>query len=364
MNDRLRRVERHGEQRAALAGLVLAALAVGCNAGAGEDPSSAGVEAGASASTTATLDDGASAAASSSSPGTTDPTTTGATTTDATTTGATTDAPAGPPWVTFSLLASQTDAALGAGQGVELRDGRIYAYGDRQGTGVLREYDIVAGAPPSLAFTGREVLLRRGGVDLVPHPTGLTTNPELGTFLGNTVAGIGTVLVIDWAVMLADGDLDNAVLAEVADDVMAGGTRPEFVRVGEAWRLASAGYLADDAANTLRVFDAAALAGATATSDPGVLVSAAPIGPWVQSLAFFDELGLLVAAQNLTYGTGWRLTVAPITPDGSLGEAQVIEGDLPASELEGIHPLGDGEHAVLITSGATDNLWIAALAPL
>ena len=155
-----------------------------------------------------------------------------------------------------------------------------------------------------------------------------------------------------------------AVLAEVSDDVLSGGTRPERVRVGEVWRLASAGYLDADAGNTLRLFDAAALVGAGSTAEPGVLVATAPIGPWVQSLAYFESLDLLVAAQNLSYGSGWRISVAPLDAEGALGEVQVIEAGLPGGELEGIHPLGDGVHAVLITSGKVDNLWIAALEPL
>lgn len=341
-------------------GLVVLAWigAPGCGSGGRVDTGASGVTSGGETGTGG----GSSGGGASSS-------TTGATGADASesgdagSSGDTSGVAVGPPYVELTLLASQSDPALGAGQGVELRDGRIYAYGDRQGTGVIREYEVIAGDPPALEFSGLEVVLRRDGVDLIPHPTGLTWGPE-GTFLGNTVAGVGTIFVIDWPQMLADGDLDVAVLAEVSDDVLSGGTRPERVRVGEVWRLASAGYLDADAGNTLRLFDAAALVGAGSTAEPGVLVATAPIGPWVQSLAYFESLDLLVAAQNLSYGSGWRISVAPLDAEGALGEVQVIEAGLPGGELEGIHPLGDGVHAVLITSGKVDNLWIAALEPL
>jgi hypothetical protein len=65
-----------------------------------------------------------------------------------------------------------TDAKLGACQGIAIRDGRIYAYGDvysaRPRVGVMREYNM------DLKPTGREVWLRRAGQPIIIHPTGLT----------------------------------------------------------------------------------------------------------------------------------------------------------------------------------------------
>lgn len=266
------------------------------------------------------------------------------------------EAPAGPPWIEVTLLASQTDVALGAAQGAEVRDGRVYVFGDRGGVGVIREYEFDAGAP-SLDFTGREVLLQRAGVDLAPHPTGLTWHPEFGTLLGNTVGGVGTIFVIDWARLWSDGDLDDAVLAEIADDPAAGGVRPEMIAVDGVWRVATAGYLGSG--NVLRLFDPAALVAAPSTSAPGVEVAALPFGPWVQALAYAEEEGVVVAAQNLAYGSGWKIAAAPLGA-GGLGEVQEIVAGLPGGELEGFHPIGDGAHAVLVTSAAADNLWIAA----
>jgi hypothetical protein len=61
-----------------------------------------------------------------------------------------------------------TDAKLGACQGIAVRDGRIYAYGDvysvKPRVGVIREYDM------DLNPTGREVWLRQADRPLIIHP--------------------------------------------------------------------------------------------------------------------------------------------------------------------------------------------------
>jgi hypothetical protein len=78
-----------------------------------------------------------------------------------------------------------TDLGLGAVQGVAVRDGKIYAYGDlvqsRPRLGVIREYDL------ELKPTGRVVWLRTGDKPLILHPKGLTWDRRWGTFLGDTV---------------------------------------------------------------------------------------------------------------------------------------------------------------------------------
>ena len=127
-----------------------------------------------------------------------------------------------------SLEPPVTVEGIGAGQGVEVRDGRVYLYGDA-GIGVVREYDVVENS--ALRFTGRQIQLTAGGRSLAQHPTGLTVAPGLGTLLGNTVAEKGTILMIDWAQALANGTLEGAVQATVADDLAVNGTRPE-VRTG------------------------------------------------------------------------------------------------------------------------------------
>ena len=126
------------------------------------------------------------------------------------------------PPVSFDTKA--TLPGLGFGQGVEVRDGKIFLYGDAS-TGVVREYNLVGNN--ALSYTGRQVLLTTGGKDLVSHPTGFTVSPGIGTFLGNTVSQKGTIYMIDWAHALATGTLDGAIQATIADDLAVNGTRPE-----------------------------------------------------------------------------------------------------------------------------------------
>ncbi len=77
---------------------------------------------------------------------------------------------------------SITDPGLGAVQGVVVRDGKIYAYGDvfraEPRVGVIREYT------ERIEPTGRVVWLRRGGKPLIVHPTGLTWHEKWGDIPG------------------------------------------------------------------------------------------------------------------------------------------------------------------------------------
>jgi hypothetical protein len=68
-----------------------------------------------------------------------------------------------------ALDAPLTITGIGAAQGLDVRDGKVYLYGDAS-TGVVREYDVTAGN--ALTYTGRQVRLTAGGSDLVSHPTG------------------------------------------------------------------------------------------------------------------------------------------------------------------------------------------------
>jgi hypothetical protein len=156
-----------------------------------------------------------------------------------------------------------TAQGIGAGQGVEVRDGRVYLYGDAA-TGIIREYDLVDNS--ALTFTGRQVQLTTGTQDLMPHPTGLTVGPDLTTFIGNTVSEKGTIFRIDWARALANGTLDGAVLGTIADDLAVNGTRPEYVRVGARWLVATADYGA--LGNEVRLYDPERLKTAARTSEP------------------------------------------------------------------------------------------------
>lgn len=259
------------------------------------------------------------------------------------------------PW--FELVGAQAVPGIGAGQGVETRDGFVYLYGDAE-TGVIREYRFSRSPEPQLAWTGREIRLTRGGADLISHPTGLTFHPTHGTFIGNTVRGRGTIFHLDWGRMLADGHLDRAVLHEIADDLAVNGTRPEFVPRDGRWLVATADY--GDKGNRLRWYEPQALSKAGRTSDAGVLCAEEPCVPWVQSLCWLSQVNVLVFVQNEREGAGWRMSYMPC--DGRPGPGNVLsQADFARrGELEGCHQVDD-EHYVLLTSSRRENVYFARI---
>ena len=236
--------------------------------------------------------------------------------------------------------------------GASLHDGFVYLYGDAN-PGVIRQYTYQAN-PPQLLYTGLDVALTRGGENIINHPTGLTWNPTFGTYLGNTITKLkkATIFHLDWPRMLIDRNLDHAVLNQIDDDASVQGCRPEFVRRGDDWFLATADY--GQVRNEVRFYDPAKLATAHKTSEAGVLAARFPCTPWVQQLHWLDSKGLLVVIQNQIEGRRWRLTVVDpwATPD--YRTATPYDGLPFANELEGFTML-DPEHCVLVTSSRENN---------
>jgi hypothetical protein len=249
-----------------------------------------------------------------------------------------------------TLRGVETLSGVGAAQGLEWRDGKLYLYGDAD-VGVIHELDISTSPP---RFTGREIRLTADGRDRVPHPTGLTFHPDYGTFLGNTVAQKGTILHVDWEKMLEVGTLDGAVTNATDDDLAANGTRPEFVRIAERWLVATSDY--GDRNNEVRLYHPEALARAARTSEPGVLAHRFSCGPWVQSLHWIDERGLLVLVQNQIEGLRWRLTFVDLERSVDESRAVVVatQDFEPADELEGFHT-ASATRAFFVSSSERDN---------
>jgi hypothetical protein len=286
----------------------------------------------------------------------------------------------------IELVAAQTAPGLGSGQGAEVRDGKVYLYGDAE-TGVIREFNFVTEPHPQLVYTGRELLLTRDGVDLISHPTGITFHPEdprYGTLIGDTVAGQGMIYFVDWERLLADGNLDHAVLHVVEDDAGVNGTRPEFVYTHRPEPTRATGAGKDDAAhvwprwyvatsdygnvdNAVRYYDPQALRSATHTSADGVLAWHVACRPWVQNLHWLPVHDRLALVQNQIAGLRWRLTFVPVPADQLARSAmpadatyaawQPFDDFLPVDELEGFHMIDD-EHAVLFSSSRRLNVWI------
>jgi hypothetical protein len=278
--------------------------------------------------------------------------------------------PADADWVSNAVVdveRSITDTGLGAVQGVILRDGRVYAYGDvflaEPRVGVIREYT------EQLEPTGRVVWLRRGGKPLIVHPTGLTWHSPWGTFLGDTVKSSdptrsrGVIYRFDWERAWKDGDLDQAVLDVIQDDVAINGCRPEFVAVGGRPLLATADY--GDVRPEIRLYDPAALLSTGKSSAPGVVVHRVPCGPFNQNLHWDARSGQLTCVQNVIAGRGWRLEVLDLTraiADGRIDGSGVRVRRLifPShDELEGYWPLA-GRRAMFAVARRRDNLFMGA----
>jgi hypothetical protein len=259
-------------------------------------------------------------------------------------------------------VSTVTDTKLGAGQGVAVRDGKVYAYGDVWGasprTGVIREYDL------DLKPTGREVWLRRAGKPLILHPTGLTWDARFGTFLGDTVNKKARIYRLDWARAWQDGNLDAAVLDEVEDDAALNGCRPEFVTISGRTFLATADY--GDIRPEIRLLDPENLLKARRTSAPGVVVHRVLAGSWNQNLHWDRELGQLVCVENVIEGRGWRLDtldLARAIADGRADGPGVRVGRVtfePHDELEGYCRL-DRSRVLFITSGRSGNLTVGVV---
>lgn len=243
-----------------------------------------------------------------------------------------------------------TDSGLGAVQGVVLRDGMIYAYGDVHAAtprvGVIREYT------QDLRPTGRVVWLNRGGRPLIIHPTGLTWDAHWGTFLGDTVLGKAVIYRLDWDEAWRDGNLDRAVLATIVDDVAINGCRPVFVQLNGRSLLATADY--GDLRPEIRLYEPAAMLAAGRTSAPGVVTHRVLCGPFSQNLHWEPATGRLICIQNVMAGRGWRLDALDLSRALSDGRAdgpgvRISRMTFPDhDELEGFWPLAGGRSLFVI----------------
>lgn len=249
---------------------------------------------------------------------------------------------------------------LGAIQGVSVIGEALYIYGDAE-TGIIAEYDLQAARRGELVPTGRTLRLTVDGVDLAPHPTGLTSLDGRTAILGDTVAGVGTIHFIDWQAAWDAGTLDGALLHTVRDDAAVNGTRPHFVRYDGRWLVATSDYGAES--NAVRLYDPALLRRVDRTSEPGVVLRSIPCGPFVQNVHWLDELGLLVLIQNREPGLLYRFglaSFAALAEDTDFRSVPNIDLDAPTDELEGFATLGGGM-AIMVSAMPKNNVWIGPM---
>lgn len=263
-------------------------------------------------------------------------------------------------WV---LGEARTLEGVGRAQGATVHEGKLYVYGDAA-SGVIVEFTL------ELHPTGRRILLTRGGHDLISHPTGLAIHSNYGTYIGDSPWGLfgrgADLYKIDWERALAEGNLDNAVLAKIEDDRARSGSRPEFVRRGQRWLLATADYRED---SEVRLYDPAKLGNGGKTSEEGVLVGSFPLKGRTQSLVWEDETGWLYCVQNPGRGRGWRVLVVDLEKALAAGRyhapgvvVEQVEFD-EDSELEGLVLLS-ANRALFLTSDRRNNARLARLEPL
>ncbi len=275
-------------------------------------------------------------------------------------------------WTADAIVAesrSVSDPTLGAAQGVAIRDGKIYAYGDvhtvKPRVGVMREFGM------DLVPTGRVLWLRRDGAPLIIHPTGLTWDKRWGTFLGDTIKSPedprrtkAKIYRLDWERAWSDGNLDHAVLDTIDDDAAINGCRPTFVNVAGRTLLATADY--GSIHPEIRLYDPETLLATRRSSSPGVVVATILSGPYNQNLYWDSERKRLTCVQNVIEGRGWRLDILDLAKgvadgraDGPGVRVQTYTFS-PHNELEGYWPV-DGEKAILVTSSPRDNLVVGTI---
>ena len=250
-----------------------------------------------------------------------------------------------------------SDLDLGAAQGVSFRQNRLYFYGDvyqaKPRMGIIREYTL------DLKPTGRDIRLARHGKPVLVHPTGLAWDAEFGCFLGDTVNKVATIYKLDWDRALADGNLDDAVLAEIHDDAAVNGCRPEYVTFNGRRLLATADY--GDVRPAVRLYDPRRLVEAGRSSAPGVCVATIPCGPFNQNLFWDASRGELTCVQNVVAGLGWKFDVfnlaKAVAAGGKIEPARVRTLIYrPHSELEGWLRQPDGRE-VFVTSSPQHNIY-------
>ena len=257
----------------------------------------------------------------------------------------------------LSIGAARTLPGVGRAQGVSVRDGTFFVYGDA-GAGVIRAFRLDSAG--GIAAEGGTLVLTSAGDGVVSHPTGLAWLEPWGAFLGNTVGGHGEIFTLDWERLLAAGTLDGAVRHRIDDRAAHNGSRPELVRAAGRALIASADY--GGGGNEVRLYDPAVLATAATTAHPGAVVARFPAGAYVQSLHYLASRDVLVLVQNRRHGSGWRLTFLALAESLANGRAEVLdvlEPDLPG-ELEGFALL-DGHRGLLVTSARTGNARVAVL---
>lgn len=263
--------------------------------------------------------------------------------------------------LSIKIQASYTVDSLGACQGISYQNnGSVFAYGDRE-VGIIREYRLQA---DSLLYLGKEMKLTIDGKDVINHPTGIACQGKNPVFIGNSIRlnPEGTlwkavIYAVDLEGLQKTGTLDGNLLNTIEDDTCIQGTRPEYVRYGHKWYVATADY--GEKGNEVRLYDPAVLRKAKKTSGKGVLYKKFICSPWVQNLAWIPSKGILVLIQNQVEGHKWRFSFVDLEKSIRSGKQQLVKQiDIPdrADELEGFCFLSNIHTGIAVTSSRRNNV--------
>lgn len=261
--------------------------------------------------------------------------------------------------ISMELQKPSTIDSLGACQGAKFLDGDVYLYGDRE-VGVLRRYKL---QHDSLVYTQQEYLFTENGKDVINHPTGIAYRKGMPTFIGNSVrlnkegtAWKAIIYAINWDGFLKTKTLDGNLLNTIEDDACIQGCRPEYVPAGGKWYVATADY--GNKQNEVRLYDAALLAKAKKTTEPGIVYKKFTCGPWVQNMVWLNDKKTLLLIQNRTEGKGWRFTYLDLEKSLNTGKEYILKSidvDQRSDELEGFTFLQKATRGIAVTSSRKDN---------
>ena len=250
--------------------------------------------------------------------------------------------------------------SLGACQGVCVVEGKLFLYGDRSRTGVIRQYRYTGN---DMEHLGGECLLTVDGKDVIHHPTGIAYhNGE--AFIGNSIRNpenpekwIATIYQIAWDKLLQHRTLDRSLLNTITDDLAIQGTRPALVEYKGKRYVATSDY--GDNGNEVRLYHFDALKNATKTSDNGVFYAKFTCGPWVQNLHWIPQNNILVLIQNQIEGRRWRLTFVDLEKSLATGKESIIKVlDFEnQDELEGFCLLS-AQKGIAVSSSRRNNVLI------
>jgi hypothetical protein len=252
----------------------------------------------------------------------------------------------------LDIISSVTARHIKKLNGVEIREGSIFAYGqDNAGNGKIVEYKWKRN---DLHSTGYENGISLGTT--IKQPTGMTYHDTLGTFLGNSNEIRNEIIFIDWDILKNSRNLGWATVNTTIDDLAKNTSKPEFVQYRGEWFLASVDM--GDYSSTIRLYDPLELQSATYTSDYGVLRHAINAPRNIANIYWHNATGELLLAKKKIFG-GWEvigINLEKSVDSGSIVRSSIVGLSGGNKAIMGFHYLFGTDRAIIVTSDKKDNI--------